>query len=1422
MHVGFHSVHLNDWNSTKPTSLRNRYFAAICFSLFSIFAFSQATTTSYGNFAPCSGPIALYVFDFTSTGSNQITQAGINIQNSDNQCCSEPSNAGCLFFDVYVDPGATGVSFSQTGAGGNVDIYYENCDSIYGANEDICLDPSFAYTDASGNVYHRFMFCRSGQTTYDFTFTQIVPTFPDDIGVTEGCTIDLSVQDLDPASVVWTSIAPGVQGQWDGLLDCPTGCLDVVITPVPGSSPPSISYQVCGSLAGACNTNTYCDTVNITIYPDLFADAGPDLAFCDGSFVPVTSTGTAIGGTPPFTYDWTGFAGAGNGFSFTTVDPASTATVDFTQPGSYELTITDANNCAIAVDTVEVFTFATAIQSVITTAPLSICNSPNPTIPIDGYVTETFTGVWSAPSGVFDVNNIDGTATAPANTPQTVNWTPTPGTTGIVTLILTPTNTAGCPNTPDSIDIDLTQFTSTLSTSPVMVACNGDANGAIDLTVTPGAPAYGVASFLWSTAIGSGLVVGNEDQNGLTVGDYQVVVTDVNGCVDSILTTITEPPVLTGTVTGDALLCNGDADGNVTGTISGGTAPYVITLNETGATLNVATDGGAYDFSGLSAAVSGGFDTYTVTVTDANGVANGCTATVGPVNMVEPQPLVVTINGDALLCNGDADGNVTGTISGGTAPYVITLNETGATLNVATDGGAYDFSGLSAAVSGGFDTYTVTVTDANGVANGCTATVGPVNMVEPDTLNVSLVPSIYAGGWNTSGCVNDGTIDLTVTGGVGGYTFDWDIDGTGDFDDSEDLNNLLPGWYVIQTVDLNGCPYVDSILLEAPPTLNSSTAVTTNYNGEHVSCMGASDGGVSVTTFAGTPSYSYEWTDASGSIISSTDVVDNIPAGMYYVTITDQNFCSSFDSIEVIDAPALTSAIVVSSNYNGQDISCFGASDGSIDFTVNGGTPAYSITWTDTLGNHVGNTEDLNGIPSGTYFVQLVDLNGCIIDTSITLTDPPLLEGIATITSDYNGQDVSCFQSSNGTAIIQATGGTPGLNYEWEDGQGNIISNTTNGDDLSAGSYTITVTDVNGCQLIENIIVTEPTALTLNIDVLTDYFGVAVSCETHEDGEIEAIVGGGTPGYNYVWNTNPIQTTAGLTNLGEGTYTVIVTDANGCQITETVTLEANPMPEVNPDPSMEVCQGETVVFSSNAGPNESCQWLFSNGMELNDCGPNTVYIADVGCYDMQLIVTNEFGCMDSTSVQDYICIRPNPVAAFSASDHVVSVLETTIDFINQSSGATDYEWNFGDGTGAFTVDASHQYALDQPGEYTVTLEATNQYGCSDTATAEIEVRDVLLFYVPNTFTPDGDEYNNVFQPVIGAGVSPQNYQFLIFNRWGEIIFESLDPSFGWDGTYRGQECQDGTYTWKLQLRASQNVIESGSREEFVGHVNLIR
>ncbi|TNE70449.1 MAG: hypothetical protein EP333_10385, partial [Bacteroidetes bacterium] len=750
------------------------------------------------------------------------------------------------------------------------------------------------------------------------------------------------------------------------------------------------------------------------------------------------------------------------------------------------------------------------------------------------------------------------------------------------------------------------------------------------------------------------------------------------------------------------------------------------------------------------------------------------------------------------------DGSIDYTISGGSPGYTFAWDNGGVTEDINT------------LVAG---TYNVTVTDINGCVIDTTIT-----LIEPTPLGTALDPSVYAGGWNTSGCANDGTIDLTINGGSGGYTIDWSNDGVGDFNDPEDINNLFPGWYFVDVLDMNGCLIEDSIQLLAPPTLNTSISVTSDYNGEDVSCQGASDGSVEVIALDGTPGYTYQWQNANGTIISNVFDPSGVPAGWYWVLTVDQNGCSSYDSIEVIDAPPIIVDILISSDYNGQDISCFGASDGNIDFIPVGGTPGYTIQWTDDQGNPVGNNEDLLGQPLGTYYVSLVDANGCQADTFITLTQPPLLTGVTSVITDYNGQDISCFGYSDGGVDVVPNGGTPGYSYQWTNQAGGTVGMADVVNGLPTGTYDVLITDVNGCTFTTNIFVDEPTAVTAGINILSDYFGLPISCADQNDGSIQAIPGGGTPGYTYSWDTSPAQSTQILNNLGEGTYTVTIEDLNGCQDTSIVTLIGNPLPILTPDPAMNACEGYTVTFGSNSLPDESCVWQLSNGMTIYDCGPNTLLL-DPGCYEATLTVTSPLGCAADTVIPDYICVYENPVADFTANPFVGTVLENDIHFTNLSWNATYYSWNFGDGQLSNEENPMHFYPSVNTGTYEVLLIAYSPEGCVDSVRKEVQILKEAIFYVPNTFTPDGDPHNQIFNPVFGMGIQTRDYGFYIFNRWGELIFESHDPSRGWDGTYgtgTDFQCQDGTYTWKLVLRTDEDVIGGSVKKVFHGHVNLIR
>jgi gliding motility-associated-like protein len=952
---------------------------------------------------------------------------------------------------------------------------------------------------------------------------------------------------------------------------------------------------------------------------------------------------------------------------------------------------------------------------------------------------------------------------------------------GTYTAVTTDLN--GCTINSTITLIQPTAITQTISSatypSGTNISCFGLSDGSIDLTPNNGSPGY---TYAWSNGANT------QDISGIPAGTYNVVITDLNGCTLPSSITLLEPTALTQSISafaypsGDNISCYGFNDGSIDLTIGGGNPGYTYLWNN-GFTTE--------DIGSLTAG------TYTVLVTDIN----GCTIP-SAITLFEPTPLTESnagftfIGGNNISCFGFSDGTVDLTIGGGSPNYTYVWS-TGATTE--------DINGLP------IGTYSVIATDIN----GCTIN-STITLTEPTPMTYTETLSLYSGGFNVTGCIADGTIDLTPGGSIPGYTYSWS---NGQI--TQDIANLGAGTYTVTITDANGCELIVDTTLIAAPQVTSTTQVTSNYNGQDISCFGASDGAISVTGNGGAPAYTYDWTNAAGTSVSANQNPTGLPSGLYIVTVSDQNGCTTTNNITLVDPPAFTFGVAVSTNYNGQDISCFGMSDGGIDLTVSGATPGYTYAWTNSLGGNISVIEDPQGLPDETYSVLVTDLNGCFFTTNITLTEPPLLTGVPSVTSDYNGQDVSCFNSTDGTITLAPTGGTPTYFYSWTDPTGNVVGVGQNQTNVGAGTYSMVLTDLNGCTFNTSILVTQPPQLIAGTTIVSNYFGQGVSCEGATDGIIQADVVGGTPGYSYSWNSIPVQTSNPAINLGTGTYTVIVTDANGCVSSSVATLTANPLPSFDLPPVVYSCEGYPVAIDSQAEPGSSCNWVFSDGQVINDCGPVYVTFPNTpACYDVQLTVINAQGCINSTNLNNFICVVPNPNASFSIQDYTLSTTHNSTVFYNNSTGAQDYYWNFGDGSAGSTLENPyHQFPTEEGFTgFDIWLYAVSEYGCIDSTVRNIVLKEDLILYVPNTFTPDGDEYNNSFFPVLSSGYSEDGYAFMIFNRWGELIFESHDVTVGWDGTYHGVYAQDGTYTWKLIVKNK----ETDDKEQFVGHVNLLR
>jgi len=481
-------------------------------------------------------------------------------------------------------------------------------------------------------------------------------------------------------------------------------------------------------------------------------------------------------------------------------------------------------------------------------------------------------------------------------------------------------------------------------------------------------------------------------------------------------------------------------------------------------------------------------------------------------------------------------------------------------------------------------------------------------------------------------CYGDstGSIDLTINGGIAPYTYSWS-----NGDTTEDLANVPAGIYSVTVTDDVGLTATTSDTIVQPSQITTQVSVT------DVSCNGSCDGSVSLTVNGGTPPYTYNWSNGS-----SNQDLSSICAGHYDVTITDANGCvSQVDNIKVTEPPLLVASAAVSSDYNGQDISCFGANDGEAQVNGSGGTGSYSYHWSN------GQTsQTATGLSAGTYGVTITDANGCEATDSVTLTQPDPVTASVTPTSQYNGYNISCHGGSDGSAEITASGGTPPYTYQWDANAGGQTSaEATN---LSAGTYSVTVTDVNGCIESGSVTLTEPPVLNVDAgDSKTVYYGYPDSACT--DLVVQSS-SGGVPPYSYSWSNGAPSDSIHVCPSTTTTYTVTITDQNGCTDTSNVKVCVIDVRCGNPNQNkVELCHmisnpPVTICVSVNA-----VQTHLDHGDLLGGCNVSS------SC-DGQ--ISEKRGGNQSQSGTHNISTYPNPFSTetnikFSISNDGVAILE---------------------------------------------------------------------------------------------------------------------------------------------------------------------
>jgi gliding motility-associated-like protein len=385
---------------------------------------------------------------------------------------------------------------------------------------------------------------------------------------------------------------------------------------------------------------------------------------------------------------------------------------------------------------------------------------------------------------------------------------------------------------------------------------------------------------------------------------------------------------------------------------------------------------------------------------------------------------------------------------------------------------------------------------------------------------------------------------------------------------------------------------------------------------------------------------------------------------------------------------------------------------------------------------------------------------------------------------------------------------TGGVNYTWSP----LVTNGVAFTPAGTGTYTVTGTDANGCTSSDQVVVTVNPIPTVNAG------NDLVGCEGL------AITLSASGASTYTWSPLVTNNVPFTPPVGTSVYTVTGTTAAGCTGTDqvSVTVNSNLLADFTPVTSVG-CSPLTVTFTNNTANSINCVWSMGDGTIQNGCSTVTNTYEQPGCYDVTLTVTSQNGCVSDLTILDAVCVEENPDASFAQSTYVINEYNMEVSFNNSSSGASTYVWDFGDNSPNSTdVDPTHDYTNSPYGNYEVMLVAVSPAGCVDTAYSVVQIIEELIYYVPNSFTPDGDTYNQTFKPVFTSGFDIYDYSLIIYNRWGEVVFESRDATYGWDGSYGSKNqteiVQDGTYTWVIDFKVSIN----DERKRINGHVNVIR
>ncbi len=617
----------------------------------------------------------------------------------------------------------------------------------------------------------------------------------------------------------------------------------------------------------------------------------------------------------------------------------------------------------------------------------------------------------------------------------------------------------------------------------------------------------------------------------------------------------------------------------------------------------------------------------------------------------------------------------------------------------------------------------------------------------------------------------------SVTGGISPYLYSWS-----NGESNSSIDSLITGIYTLLVTDSNQCIAQANIEIYEPSQLGLALTTT------QLLCYGDSNGIANCIVTGGTPQYSYSWSNGETS-----QNIENLIGGLYTVTVTDANYCSVIGTVEItsVNQP-------LELNYSTINNHCFGNNTGSIYTTISGGTPPYQYDW-----GH--NIHDVNLIElhAGTYSLTVSDANNCKIQSVIPITEPSKLT--CSLPNDTKVCKNSDFNIQSSTQ-----GGTAPYQFYWN--TGNITDNiTVNINDSSY--YSITVTDANACIATDQINIKTynmPNLIsTANFDTVCPGNPVLISSQ----------INGGAKPYTYTINGDIANISQTVYPNQVNNYITQIVDACGNTASANINIYTYNIPQISISSDvLQGCPPLVVNFNDGSGiTNANYNWTFGNNDNNYNNSNNPTHIFDEsGIYNVSLEITTKEGCKIQQTINNMITVFSKPEAMFEVNTEVVNFIKPSVDFINLSSENYYNFWYFGDGNMSNETNPYHSFS--QIGEYNIMLIVESENGCVDSVKHHIKVKDEFTLYVPTAFSPDGDGINDTFKAV-GNGIDTDNFHIAIYDRWGEIIWESNDIEREWNASAKNnnQTVQNGTYKWLIICKDF-----NGNEHTKSGNVTIIR